>query len=149
MPVIENLGKRRSIRVTVPASVAGDLERFQKGLAVVAERLGCPACFSGIDCRFEIASGLVLSENLEASFAEPVDEPGLKAELGASLNETQRTVTANIPTGLKLQDIQAAVATIADRIGCMACCSGFDIEFQQEIDFLVGREGKIRPVGTF
>lgn len=149
MALIDNLGRRRSIRVTVPASVAGDLDSFQKGLAVVAERLGCPACFSGVDCRFQIERGIVLDERLDARFAERPDEPGLKAELGAALDDTSRTVTANIPTGLKLADIQAAVASIADRLGCLACCSGFDIEFQQEIDFLVGREGKIRPVGTF
>ena len=33
-----------------------------------------------------------------------------------------------------------SVANIADRLGCGACCSGFDIFFDQERRFLLGNE---------
>ena len=41
----------------------------------------------------------------------------------------------------KLQDIQKIVL---GRLGCLACCSGFDIRFEQEMDFTFDENGKLR-----
>ena len=41
-----------TIRVFVPHEVAYNLERLQKTLANVVDRLGCPGCHSGFDVRF-------------------------------------------------------------------------------------------------
>lgn len=41
-----------TVRIVVPADVAFDLGRLQKGLANLAERLGCRPCLSGADCTF-------------------------------------------------------------------------------------------------
>lgn len=50
----------RSVRVVVPARVAFNLKDFQKSLESIAERLGCPACLSGADCRFEFERDFVI-----------------------------------------------------------------------------------------
>jgi len=50
----------RPIRVTIPAKVAFDLEKFQNVIAHLAERLGCPKCFSGRECLFELERDLVI-----------------------------------------------------------------------------------------
>ncbi len=42
----------RTVRVTIPVDVAYDLGRFQKVLANLAEKFGCPACCSGVDITF-------------------------------------------------------------------------------------------------
>jgi hypothetical protein len=40
------------IRVTLPISVAYDLDKFQKALANVAQMVGCTGCTSGVDVTF-------------------------------------------------------------------------------------------------
>jgi hypothetical protein len=40
------------VRVVVPADVSYNLDRFQKTLANLAERLGCKPCLSGAACQF-------------------------------------------------------------------------------------------------
>ncbi len=46
------LSRGQKIHITVPASVAFDLGKFQKALGNIAERLGCKPCLSGADCTF-------------------------------------------------------------------------------------------------
>jgi hypothetical protein len=41
-----------TVRVVIPAEVAYNLDRFQKTLANLGERLGCRACLSGAACQF-------------------------------------------------------------------------------------------------
>ena len=40
------------IRVTLPISVAYDLDKFQRALANVAQMIGCTGCTSGVDVTF-------------------------------------------------------------------------------------------------
>ncbi len=53
-----------SIRVTVPAKVAYDLESIQKVQASILDRLGCPACCSGYDIRFDITRSYLVDKKL-------------------------------------------------------------------------------------
>jgi hypothetical protein len=48
------------IRVTLPISVAYDLEKFQKALANVAQLVGCTGCTSGVDVTFLTAREFVV-----------------------------------------------------------------------------------------
>jgi hypothetical protein len=48
------------IRVTLPISVAYDLEKFQKALANVAQLVGCTGCTSGVDVTFLTAHAFVV-----------------------------------------------------------------------------------------
>ena len=124
-----------AVRVTVPAKIAGDLGAFQESIAKVAERLGCPKCFSGVNCDFQIERGYLISNagNLrEASGSKPVAR-----NLTGGDGQVQVSVGANVG----LDAIIESVATIADRLGCLACCSGFDILFEQEARFVVGERG--------
>ena len=54
----------RAIRVTVPAKVAFDLGAIQKVQGSILDRLGCPACCSGYDIRFDIARSYLVDEKL-------------------------------------------------------------------------------------
>ena len=48
------------IRVTLPISVAYDLEKFQKALANIAQLVGCTGCTSGVDVTFLTAREFVV-----------------------------------------------------------------------------------------
>jgi hypothetical protein len=116
------------IRVSIPASVAYDLGAFQKSIAIIAEQLGCPTCFSGVDCRFQLERAWVINEQLEIRPDVAVPQDPIPS------------VIATLPTKVSndLGALQETVARVADRLGCEACCSGFDITFRRELDFVVG-----------
>ena len=53
------------VRVVIPASVAFNLDRFQKTFQNLAERLGHPECMSGRNCLFALERDFVVNpENL-------------------------------------------------------------------------------------
>lgn len=126
----------RPVRLTLPASVAYDLSSLQKGLTILAERLGCPTCFSGADCTFTLERDFIINERLE-----------LNPVVGAF--DSWRTLpqdpipfhkgTATIPASVAydINQIQELVASVASRLGHPACFSGFDFGFQQERDWVI------------
>lgn len=54
----------KPIRVSVPVSVAFNLDKMQKVTATVLGRLGCPNCHSGWDIRFDIFRHYAVDEKL-------------------------------------------------------------------------------------
>jgi hypothetical protein len=52
------------VRVTLPASVAFDMDRFGKVLAGIADRLGHRSCLSGAACLFMIERNFVVDPQL-------------------------------------------------------------------------------------
>jgi len=54
----------RTIRVSLPGKIAYDLNAFQKAQATILDRLGCTACCSGWDIRFDIVRDFAVDENL-------------------------------------------------------------------------------------
>ncbi len=54
------------VRVSIPARAAYDLGSFQKSLASLAERLGCPQCLSGANCLFELQQDFIINDNFQA-----------------------------------------------------------------------------------
>ena len=128
------------VRVSIPAAVAYDLATFQKSIASLVDRLGCRTCFSGADCTFLHERDFVIDEKLQ-----------VQRSAGASVQLPQDPVpihraTATLPgkVGDNLKQIQEVVANIAGRLGHPACCSGFDILFRQELNFMVNEAGQIR-----
>ncbi len=116
------------IRITMPAAVAYDLDAFQRGIAGLVGRLGCQACCSGFDITFLHEREFVINEKLEiATVALPQDPVPM------------RGVTAILPSKVSynLEQVQKVVANIANRLGCQACCSGFDITFLHERELLI------------
>lgn len=54
----------RVVRVSLPPKVAYDLKAIQKVQASILDRLGCAACCSGWDIRFDIIRSFVVDERL-------------------------------------------------------------------------------------
>lgn len=54
----------RTVRVSLPTSVAYDLNRFQEVQATILDKLGCSACCSGWDIRFDIIRSFEFDEKL-------------------------------------------------------------------------------------
>ena len=54
----------RTVRVTLPSKVANDLKAFQKVQASILDRLGCTACCSGWDIRYDIARSFTVDKKL-------------------------------------------------------------------------------------
>jgi len=52
------------VRVTLPAKIAYDLNAFQKAQASILDKLGCQACCSGWDIRFDLARSFLVDEEL-------------------------------------------------------------------------------------
>jgi hypothetical protein len=56
-PTLQPTGASRlggALRITLPVSVAYDLEKFQKALANIARAGGHPGCTSGTDLTFQL-----------------------------------------------------------------------------------------------
>ena len=54
----------RLVRVSLPGKVANDLKAFTKVQAAILDRLGCQACCSGWDIRWEITRNFGIDEKL-------------------------------------------------------------------------------------
>lgn len=59
---ISSIGNQ--VRVSIPARVAFDLKSIQKVTAQVLGQLGCDACHSGFDIRFDVVRDFVVDANL-------------------------------------------------------------------------------------
>ena len=59
----------------------------------------------------------------------------------------ERTVHVRVsPKALyDLNSITKVLRSTLDRLGCRACCSGFDIRFDVERNFVAGASGIVRP----
>lgn len=145
---------RGSVRVQIPASVAYDLSSFQKSIAVIAEKLGCPACFSGADCTFLQERDFIVDERLEVRPASseisvlPIPIPNPTGQVSATPitlpNPSVVSVNLAPSVSYSLDSIQQAVARVAARLGCEPCHSGFDITFRQELSFAVDEQLNVR-----
>ncbi len=141
-----------AVRISMPTSVANDLDAFKKGIAALAERLGCGSCFSGIDCTFQMERNFLIDEKLKVAPAPGAGKGMAFSEIaGAS-----RGVTVNMPTEVTF-DLEK-ILMVADKIGrkfgqhwlsggLAFCCSGFDITFRQELDFMADSDGNVRTIG--
>jgi len=130
----------RAVRITMPAAVAFNLEAFQESIGNLVERLGCRTCFSGADCTFLHERDFIINEKLEMRASTGISIQGLGNPV------PWRSATATLPAKVSnnLEQIRGVVANIAGRLGCSACCSGFDILFRHELDFVVNEAGEVR-----
>jgi hypothetical protein len=138
-------------RISMPASVANDLEAFKKGITALAERLGCGSCFSGVDCTFQMERDFVIDEALKVA---PVPGAG-KGMAFSEIAGPSRGVTVSMPPAVHhdLRKILDVADIIAEKLGkhslsghgSVACCSGFDITFRQELNFMVDNDGNVSP----
>lgn len=139
-----------AIRVSMPAKVANDLDNFKKGVVAFAEQLGCPECFSGFDCTFESERDFVIDARLRVK-ANPI-----RVGKGFSRGASKREVTIPMHPSkefdldwiLKRIDILGrGLGQHWEQGGIAFCCSGFDVTFGREIEFLLDDDGNLNPGG--
>lgn len=127
-----------AVRLSLPARVANDLNALQRGLRSLAERLGHPKCATGCDIlHLMLESEFSLTDKVELNpqplppKAGPVPDPWLPGGGG-------QTVLVSIPPRVNndVESLGKAIATVVGKLGCQACCSGFDILFQRELDMM-------------
>lgn len=61
---------RKVVHVSLPAEVAFDFDRFQKVQQDILGRLGCQACCSGWDIRWDLARRFVVDEQLNVRLSD-------------------------------------------------------------------------------
>lgn len=64
----------RTVQVSVPASVAFDIDKFQDIQRSILDKLGCGACCSGWDIRFDLQRQFLVDEKL--TIREPLNFGG-------------------------------------------------------------------------
>jgi hypothetical protein len=142
----------RAVRITIPAAVAYNLEAFQESIGNLVERLGCRTCFSGADCTFLHERDFIINENREVR-AAPQPSPWVRVDLPqpspwVRLDNPQPCpwVRLALPGEVSnnLKQIRLVVSNIAGKLGHPNCCSGFDIQFRQELDFVANEAGEVR-----
>jgi hypothetical protein len=128
-----------AMRLTLSAVVANDLGMLKKSLKDLAERLGHPACATG--CNW-------LHLNLERDFVARVDHGAVALNpqplppiekagvLPVPLPGPGSAVHVTAPGAVfdNIEHLGSSIEKVLGRLGCAACCSGFDIFFQRELD---------------
>lgn len=61
----------RVVRVTIPSEIEYDLKQFQKAQENLLGRLGCQACCSGFDIRYETERRFVVDNKTDVRTTEP------------------------------------------------------------------------------
>lgn len=125
--------KRKSkgaIRLSIPAKVAYNSDAFRKSIYNLLDELGCPKCFSGVDCYFtNIRDYLVNPADLSVApinqLADPTPQPSVFQSNTIQVGLSQKTAYS-------IEKIDLALKDIFEEIGCLACCSGQDIFFQEQ-----------------
>ena len=51
----------RPVRIVIPAEVAFNLGHVHEAIDNLARQLGCPMCFSGLDCTFDLARNYIVN----------------------------------------------------------------------------------------
>ena len=120
-----------AVRLTVSAKVANDLGLLQGALKNLADRLGHTACATGCDI-FHIGQEVEFGVNEVALNPQPLPPRAL------GFHPARGTITVTIPEKVNgnIDLLTRAVGNVVGKLGCEACCSGFDILFRSEINTL-------------
>ena len=121
----------KAIRVSIPVSVAGNIMEFKGAIGNILDKLGCPACCSGYDILFSVERDFIVDENAVVSSA--------RSRVISTKNAPTISATLSPKVANDINLLNDAVDRIADRLGCQACCSGNDLRFQMERDFILGK----------
>ncbi len=121
----------RTVRVSVPASVAYDIGNLKKSLAGVLERLGCSACCSGYDIFLQMQREGVFRKNIREA-----------AMVGFGLSRAEDAVDIGVSAAsvARIEDVETIVDKLGGLGGHPACMSGRDWRFTMEEMFVVRPE---------
>ncbi len=130
--------KGGAIRLTLSARTANDLVALQRGLASLAERLGHSACATGCDILDLMLEREYVLSDAVALNPQPLPPGGPHPDPWRALAAPQRVVVT-IPDRVNnnIKSLQKAVEVVLGKLGCGACCSGFDILFRRELQSMV------------
>lgn len=123
-----------AVRLTLSAKAANDLGALEQSLKSLAERLGHPACATGCDTLL-----LQLERDFTVDDEVQLNPQPLPPRGGLALpQDPVPAVHVMLPekANNSIKSIQKALATTLGKLGCPACCSGFDILFQRELDLI-------------
>lgn len=123
------------VRVTLPASVAFNADLLKKSITSLAEQLGCPKCFSGVDCAFQMHRDFIVDPAAKLA-------PSPQLEAVARPSRIAEAVTVSFAAGIKydLNKILTAVDKVNTLLGCTPCHSGFDVYFRHQLELIVVNE---------
>jgi len=116
-----------TVRLTMAASVAGNLDALQRSLKSLAERLGHPQCATGCD---------ILHLMMEREFTVDQKVALNPQPLPPRDDLTHVVVTMPEKVNNDIGALTKAVERVLGKLGCPACCSGFDILFRRELDVI-------------
>jgi hypothetical protein len=125
-----------AVRLTLSARTANDLPSLERSLKSLAERLGHPNCATGCDTLFlQLERDFTVGDDVMLN-PQPLP-PRSSLELPSDPTP-MRTVRVMVPDKVNnnIKSLQKALATTLNKLGCPACCSGFDILFQRELDLI-------------
>jgi hypothetical protein len=125
-----------AVRLTLSARTANDLPSLERSLKSLAERLGHPNCATGCDTLFlQLERDFSVGDDVMLN-PQPLPPRGI-FDLPSDPIPVQ-TVRVMVPDKVNnnIKSLQKALATTLGKLGCPACCSGFDILFQRELDLI-------------
>jgi hypothetical protein len=145
------------VRLTMPARVANDLDGLQRALANLADRLGHPACATGCDTLFlELEHEFSVNEASDLNPQPLPPGPPPDALVAARSLEARGLAARRVDVAVSarvtddIDTLQKTIGNVLGKLGCGACCSGFDIAFRRELDmFTVDENLEVRGFGRF
>lgn len=122
----------KTVRVSIPASIAGDLGSLKKSFASILDKLGCPACCSGFDIRMELQRELALAKGFKET-ARIGGWAGIRREI-------PRVSVGVKPSAVStLAEVDSMLDRLADLTGHPSCATGCDIWLNMEELFVIDR----------
>ncbi len=146
MPPAKLTRQGGTVRLTLSAKVANDLGALERSLQSLAERLGHPSCATGCNMLF-----IQMERDFTVGDAVALNPQPLPPREILSLPSDPvpvHAVQVMIPERVNnnIKSIQKALATTLGKLGCRACCSGFDILFRRELD-LIAFDDRVNATG--
>lgn len=116
------------VRVSMPVSVASNIDSLKKAVGRTLDALGCPACCSGHDILIELQRDVIFRRDLKTK-----PEAGFysKRPVGAPADPV-RFVGLNPKFGAEISNVFAAIDKLAELSGHVACATGCDMFLQSE-----------------
>jgi hypothetical protein len=119
-----------AVRISLPAHIANDSIKLKQSIHSIVERVGCPTCFSGADCRFQAERDFVVDSEGELAIRNlhPNPSPWRATDANSTV-----TVALGKTVQFDIEKVFQAVDKVNGLLGCPGCHSGFDIQYQNEV----------------
>lgn len=129
-----------TVRVSIPASTAANIDHLKKAVGSVLDHLGCDNCCSGKNIFFELQRDVVFSKDLRAA------EPFALRRDADTFTMPERTVDVKMNPELagEIDNVFAAIDRIAELTGHAACATGCDMRFNLERILVIDAASKIQ-----